>query len=147
MSTRIAKAENRHYYGLCSAIRAIVFVAEQGYDLSEDFSNDEAWTEYYLLWADDKTPAATARWKMLDEHTARIGAIAVLKEHRGHGHGKALVEHIDDIIAAQPHVKTIQMSEQDYALPFYEKLGYEVVGEGYMDGHIPHHKIIKQVRA
>lgn len=122
----------------------MVFIAEQGYSLHEDFSEREGLWQDYLLYVDEK-PAVTARWRMIEDDTARIGMIAALKDYRGQGHAKALVGHLSEMIAARDEVQKIQMSAQDYALPFYKKLGYDVVGDGYMEGHIPHHKIVKEV--
>ena len=40
---------------------------------------------------------------------------------------------------------TLMLDAQDHALTFYEKLGYQVEGEGFMDAGIPHHLMIKKL--
>ena len=36
-------------------------------------------------------------------------------------------------------------SAQDTAQAFYKKLGYEVVGEGFLDAEMPHHRMDKKL--
>lgn len=141
---KIIKADSKHDYAQCVAIRTLVFVAEQGYPLHEDFGEREELWEDWLLSVDDK-PAVTARSRMLNDETGRIGMIAALEEYRGQGYSKQLVGYLTELLSKNDKIKKIQISAQDYALPFYEKLGYEIVGDGYMEGHIPHHKVIKEV--
>lgn len=38
------------------------------------------------------------------------------------------------------------MSAQDHTISLYEKIGYRVVGEGYLEANIPHHKMEMIVR-
>ncbi|WP_267462133.1 GNAT family N-acetyltransferase [Carnobacterium viridans] len=40
---------------------------------------------------------------------------------------------------------TLMLDAQDHALTFYEKLGYQVEGEGFMDAGIPHHLMSKKL--
>ena len=122
-----------------------MFVVEQKDTLCSELDTEEDEYENYLLMLDEETPIATARWKMLDDKTAKIGRIAVLKEHRGQGQGRAIVAYLTDMLEVKEEIKVIEVSAQDQALPFYKKLGYEVVGEGYMEAGIPHHMVIKEV--
>ena len=46
---------------------------------------------------------------------------------------------MDDIRATAPDCKTFRLGAQDYAIPFYERLGFAVDGDGFMDAGIPHH--------
>ena len=32
-----------------------------------------------------------------------------------------------------------KLGSQDQAIPFYERLGFNIVGEGFVDAGIPHH--------
>ncbi|MBX2833430.1 MAG: GNAT family N-acetyltransferase [Micavibrio sp.] len=137
----IIKAENKNDYARCVAIRTLVFIVEQGYTIESDFENEDHW-EDYLLSAGEKA-IATARWKIKEPGTAKIGMIAVVKEVRGKGYGKTLVEHLIAALESRKDVNAIEMSVQDHALPFYKKLGFEIIGSGYMEGHVPHHKVIR----
>jgi predicted GNAT family N-acyltransferase len=66
-----------------------------------------------------------------------IGRMAVLKEFRGAGIGNALLlEAID--ICSKNKVKKISLSAQTYAIKFYQKEGFEVISEPYIDANIWH---------
>ncbi len=143
-SVEIKRADDKRSFDYCMAIRILVFAGEQGYllyDLYNELGAAEEGWENYLVWQDEKTPVATARWKMTDKETAKIGYVAVLKKYRGQGHGEAIVTHITDTLSRRSEIKKIQISSQDNTISFYEKNGYNVVGEGYFEGHIPHHKV------
>ena len=36
-------------------------------------------------------------------------------------------------------IATIKLGAQDTAIAFYQKLGFTVISEGYLDAAIPHH--------
>ncbi len=145
MSAKINHAHNKREYGYCAAIRALVFVQEQNCPIHTEFCKQEESYKDYVLYIDNNTPIATARWQMKEKDTAKIGRIAVLKNYRRQGHGTRLVTYITDKISGEKELKRIEMSAQDTALPFYKKLGYEVASEGYIEDNIPHHKIVKHV--
>ena len=50
-----------------------------------------------------------------------------------------------DIKSAGPHFKTLRIEAQDYTIPFYEKMGFTVVGDGFLEANIPHHAMEKCV--
>ena len=52
---------------------------------------------------------------------------------------------MDDAVRTVSDCKTLRLEAQDYAIPFYEKLGFTVVGEGFLDANIPHHAMEKTV--
>jgi len=64
--------------------------------------------------------------------------VAILKELRGKGAGRALMEAMEADASAQ-YPKHLQLLEsQVTALPFYEKLGWVPLGGIYTHEHIPH---------
>ena len=68
--------------------------------------------------------------------------VAVRREHRGTGIGAQLMQHLIKRLRNHPKVKTIAISAQIQALPFYEKLGFIAEGEEYLDADIPHRKMV-----
>jgi len=52
---------------------------------------------------------------------------------------------ISDIKSAGPNFKTLRIEAQDYTIPFYEKMGFTVVGDGFLEANIPHHAMEKCV--
>ncbi len=63
--------------------------------------------------------------------------VAVVTDLRGRGIGKALVEHAEALAQSLGYRRTI-LHARETAVPFYEKLGYAKVGEGFVEVTIPH---------
>ena len=129
-------------FARCIMIRTQVFVIEQG--ISAEIETDE-WendSTHYLLTEDNKA-LATARSRLIDENTIKIERVAVLKEARVRGVGTELMRYLLQDIHSQPNLETIKLGSQNSAIPFYEKLGFQVIGEEYLDAGIPHHFMVK----
>ena len=72
---------------------------------------------------------------LLDQ--AKIGRMAILKPYRHKGVGRILLDEI--IQTCQSHsLDQILLSAQTHAIPFYQKAGFKVVSEPYIDANIPH---------
>ena len=69
--------------------------------------------------------------------SGKIGRMAVLQNSRGKGLGKALLLAAIEF-CRENHWMDISLSAQTYALGFYEKAGFVVCSEVYMDAGIPH---------
>lgn len=123
-------------FAICMAIRMEVFVREQNVPLDEEMDEFDATATHYLARVDGQ-PAATARTRVIDG-TGKIERVAVRAPQRGTGVGRELMEHLIARLRNHPQVKQLKLSSQTQALPFYEKLGFEVTGEEYMEAGIPH---------
>jgi len=97
----------------------------------------------YYLAIDGEKVLGTARWRLIDNQTAKIERVAILKEARGQGVGTELMRYLLQDIDSQPNIQTIKLGSQNSAIPFYEKLGFQVIGEEYLDAGIPHHFMLK----
>ena len=117
-------------------LRRVVFIDEQGFTEAEEWDDLDA-EAVQLVVRDDGAPVASARL-LRDGATGKIGRICVLKSHRGHKLGAALVRFGIDHFRATEGVTRVYLSAQDHALGFYEKLGFRAYGEGYLDGVVPH---------
>ena len=73
--------------------------------------------------------------------TVQIGR--VLSVTHGQGHGAAVMRAGLDAIAVNVPCKTLFLESQTYAIGFYEKLGFRVVSEEYLDVGIPHRDMIR----
>lgn len=119
-----------------AAVRKTVFVDEQGYTLEEEFDDYDAACPHVVLLEDDE-PIATGRLILLPDGTAKLGRIAVLKPYRGQHLGARIVEALLKRAKEMGAVRAY-VSAQSYAVPFYEKFGFRVYGDEYLDGRIPH---------
>lgn len=72
---------------------------------------------------------------------ASIGRVVINEKNRGQNLGAALMGQTNSW-AKEYMEGPIKISAQSYAIPFYEKLGYEVVGDEYLEDDIPHKAMI-----
>ena len=114
-------------------IRTKVFIDEQQVPIELELDDlDE--TAQHLLVVDDKAyPVACAR--LLSNGS--IGRMAVLKAWRGLGVGSALLSEAISL-HAQHGLQTITLSAQVHAVTFYEKAGFVVMSQPYLDANILH---------
>jgi ElaA protein len=70
---------------------------------------------------------------------AAIGRVVTSKAARGTGAGlrmmREAIERCRERFGADVDIR---LGAQDYAIPFYRRLGFEPIGEGYLEDGIPH---------
>lgn len=118
-------------------IRETVFVAEQAVppELEWDAEDNDA---VHFLACEGDYPIGTAR--LLAD--GQIGRVSVLKDWRGLKVGEALLHAV--IAEAEKRGLSQQMlSAQVQATPFYEKLGFTVVSDEYLEAGIPHVDMVR----
>lgn len=79
----------------------------------------------------------------LDDRTLKMRQVAVKEKIQGAGVGKALVE-ASEAYAKMNSYKKMELNARDTAIPFYEKLGYEIVSDTFVEVGINHKKMVKQ---
>lgn len=146
------------------AIRFEVFVDEQGVDpkAERDVLDPDPRTFHCLVVDDEGMPLATGRllaphtdifhgegaFGAMDPAVPHIGRVAVRKVARNTGAGSALMVELEAEAlkrhGADGSVR-VELSAQDQAMPFYEKLGYTTYGDAYLDEGISHRDAYKIV--
>lgn len=128
-------------FEIVKAIRTCVFTNEQGADADNEFDEYDKISLFALLYEGDK-PVGTAR---IAETAAgiKIGRIAILKECRGKGYGADIVKAVTDR-AFDMGADKVLVDAQNYAVPFYEKLGFKVIGAEITDRGLPHIPMCRQ---
>jgi len=127
-----------------SAIRAIrerVFIHEQGVPVELEWDGLDSACAHVLAWNDRGEAIGTARM----QQNGTIGRMAVLKGWRGRGVGRALLQTLLDL-ATRRGLSRVTLSAQTHALGFYERAGFDVVGEPFIDAGIPHRKMVKELK-
>jgi predicted GNAT family N-acyltransferase len=127
-------------------IRTAVFVVEQQVPAIEEIDLLDRTAPFLVAYANDGTPAGTARILLPDEDTAKIGRVAVLPAWRHQGLGRHLMEAAETFIREQTNASSIKLGSQISALPFYEKLGYVPFGDPFVEAGIDHVMMQKSVR-
>lgn len=115
------------------AIRKTVFVDEQGVpeDLEWDGLDEQAY--HVMAFAPDGQPIGTGRL-LQDGH---IGRVAVLKEWRGKGVGRALLDMLL-VISNKMGYEEVKLHAQTRVLDFYLRKGFVAQGQEFMEAGIPH---------
>ncbi len=127
----------------CALIREMVFIIGQNIEqeMEMDGKDDEA---VHFLLKHFGTPIATARARQIEDGIWKIERVAVLKEYRSYGYGKRIMDEIEKVLkekGARKYVLNAQIQVQG----FYEKLGYNAVGDVFEEANIPHVKMEKVV--
>jgi len=116
-------------------IRKSVFVEEQQVplELELDEYEDDA---IHFIGIQDDVPMAASRLRWSGEY-GKLERICILKHLRGQSYGKQLIEAMEQTIQEHGYSKAI-LGAQTHAVSFYERLGYQVVSEEFIDAGIPH---------
>ena len=128
----------------CLLVRRAVFIEEQGVSEQEEIDAHDGdpalvTSAVHVLGRLEGRPVATGRL-LLDYapgERAHVGRVAVLRELRGRGHGRAVMEWLHDE-ARRRELPGITLAAQLHALGFYELLGYVARGDVFLDTGIEH---------
>ncbi|MBC7848195.1 MAG: GNAT family N-acetyltransferase [Chitinophagaceae bacterium] len=80
----------------------------------------------------------------LDKQLVRLRQMAVLNNLQGKGIGRALTQFAENI-ARDIGYRKITMHARKPVRGFYEKLGYQVVGDEFLEITIPHYEMEKEL--
>lgn len=119
-------------------IRKKVFVAEQNVPEEEEVDSFDVLDGecQHVLLIEDEIAVGTGRVRLVDEY-GKLQRVAILKEYRQYGFGKVIILKLEELAAAQGATKA-KLDAQVHAIGFYEKLGYSVQSEVFMDAGIEH---------
>ena len=113
-------------------IRFAVFVEEQGVPAELEMDDNDAQCVHALAFADGH---AIGTGRLLPD--GHIGRLAVLKDWRGRGAGRALLRALLDAARRRGH-RQVMLSAQSHALGFYRAEGFAPEGPVYEEAGIPH---------
>jgi len=118
-------------------IREIVFIDEQECPPEEEFDGLDEESIHFIAYITGE-PVGTSRYRTTDKGV-KLERFAVLKEHRGKGVGKRLVQTAIVQIAATFEAGTLlYMHAQLDAMPLYARYGFEKVGDKFVEAGIEH---------
>ncbi|MFN3576276.1 MAG: GNAT family N-acetyltransferase, partial [Tabrizicola sp.] len=120
----------------CQALRRVVFIEEQGVSEEDELDGLDGRAIHLLAW-DGECPVGTARL-LVKGSAGKIGRVCVLPEARGLGLGAALIRSALQELGRMPGVTEACLDAQSHATGFYEKLGFQVEGDEFLDAGIPH---------
>lgn len=127
-------------------IRFDVFVMEQKITCEYDIDEIDKISHHVMAINDNGEMVSYCR--IINEgivyDESSIGRVVTLKKHRNKGIGYNVIKKALDFIKENLKYKNVKLSSQEHAIGFYEKLGFKVCSEVYLDANIPHVKMIKE---
>lgn len=124
-------------------LRCEVFVVEQDC-VYQDIDGKDEKALHVLGFKNDTVVAYTRIFKPgFYFKEASIGRVVVAKNQRQFKYGYAIMEASIDAIKNTYNETTIKISAQTYLKRFYNNLGFQEVGEGYLEDGIPHIGMVK----
>ncbi len=129
-----------HDIAACRRLRRIVFIDEQGVSEADEVDDRDS-DAVHLLATVSGRPVGSARL-LTDGDTGKIGRVCVLKDQRGTGLGAALIRAAVDQFRGMPGIAFVKLGAQTHATGFYERLGFQAVGEVYQDAGIAHRNMV-----
>ncbi|AND39008.1 MULTISPECIES: GNAT family N-acetyltransferase [Cytobacillus] len=140
MEVRIVSSEQELHDAF--SVRKQVFINEQNVPEEEEIDQFEDEAVHFVLY-NNGMPAGAGRFRTVDGN-GKVERICVLKENRQSGSGKAIMDKIEEH-AKKQGLPALKLNAQTQAIPFYEKLGYQVISEEFMDAGIPHRTMKKTI--
>ncbi len=123
-------------------LRAAVFVVEQECAYQDVDGKDQK-AFHVLCQERGKLLAYTRIFRPGDYfEKASIGRVVVDRSSRDRGLGEKIMKVSVDFLVEELSEKTMELSAQTYLLRFYENLGFQSVGDTYLEDGIPHIKMV-----
>ena len=125
---------NDELYGLMQ-LRCAVFVVEQECAYLDLDGKDK--NAFHVFAKDEQgNIKACLRFVEKDADTVHMGRVITVD--RGTGMGAKLIKAGIDAVRANTDKKAVYLEAQSYAVGFYEKSGFVVIGEEFEEDGIPH---------
>lgn len=137
---RVASGDWATLGAMAMAVRARVFILEQGVPAAIERDAHDATSRHVVAFGPDGEAIGTGRL-LPDGH---IGRLAVLKDWRGRGVGAALFERLLNL-AADAGMQRLELNAQTPAAGFYARYGFTTQGTEFEEAGLPHIAMARQV--
>ena len=131
----VREARSKEEVTAALSLRGRVFCEEQGvsFEADQDGRDPEA---THIVAVEDGRVIGTCRL-VFRGPVARLGRLAVERDHRGGGLAAAILERAD-LIASEAGADSIALHAQTYAQTLYERAGYVEYGPTFVEEGIEH---------
>ncbi|WP_134700227.1 GNAT family N-acetyltransferase [Ammoniphilus sp. YIM 78166] len=128
-------------------VRHAVFVHEQKVPAELEYdSHDDAPTTLHFVAYNENSPIGAARIRTYAPGIAKVERVAVMSSNRGAGIGAMIMKRIEEQAASLGYTR-LKLNSQLQAVPFYRRLGYESVGDVFVEADIEHLAMEKELEA
>ena len=114
-----------------------------GLDLDEENLAQENRQLHFGLFEEDKIKACVLIQPFKDTH-AKLRQMAVTDDNQGKGYGSTMVDEVEKYLR-EIGMTNIELHARTSAVGFYEKKGYSVFGDEFLEVGIPHLKMRKSI--
>ncbi len=139
----ISVIENEQLMQEAQKIRFTVFVEEQHVPRELELDQFEQCSTHLLARINDHA-VGTLRFRVYQQFV-KIERVAILPKYRGLDLGRQLMQTAEQIIHQRYPGQSILLYAQQRSLKFYLKLGYQQMGEPFLQAGIEHIKCIKEI--
>lgn len=139
----VIQVDNDQHYQDALEVRREVFINEQHVPPELEIDELEKDAIHFVVYDEDHHPIGAGRLRIIDEK-GKVERICVRKENRGQSIGQLIMDKIESV-ALSCRVPTLLLNSQSHAIPFYERLGYVVISDEFMDAGIPHKTMEKKL--
>ncbi len=125
------------------SVRQKVFVDEQAVPVHLELDEHDQSAVHFIAY-DGDIPIGAGRIRVPEPGIAKVERVCILPQYRGKHLGNLLMETMESY-SKSAKLKTVKLYAQSYAVPFYEKLDYQITSPEFMDAGIPHRAMQKQL--
>ena len=126
-------------------LRSIVFVVEQNC-IYQDIDDIDK-TSYHIFMKEKDKPEIKVYLRVFekDKDTAQIGRVVTAQDKRRKGYASELIKKGIDIAKNELKKNKVYLEGQVYASKLYEKLGFKIISDEFLEDGIPHYKMLKNL--
>jgi ElaA protein len=126
-------------------LRLAVFSIEQNCPYQDADGKDQ---RSFHLWMEDEKKEMLAYSRIVEPGVSykevSIGRVVTAQAVRGSGAGRELMKRSIGFIEKKYGMVPIRISAQCYLKKFYKEFNFEVIGEEYIEDHIPHVEMLRK---
>ena len=123
-------------------VRREVFIREQQVPESIEMDEKEKESVHFAVYKEND-PVGAGRLRIVNQK-GKAERVCVLADFRKEGLGLRIMNEME-YVAAEKGAETMQLNAQVSAVPFYQRIGYEVVSEMFYDAGIEHVQMEKSL--
>ena len=126
-------------------LRSIVFVVEQNC-IYQDLDDIDK-TSYHIFMKEKDNPEIKVYLRVFekDKDTAQIGRVVTAQDKRRKGYASELIKKGIEIAKNELKKNKVYLEGQVYASKLYEKLGFKIISDEFLEDGIPHYKMLKNL--
>ena len=128
----------------CLEIRRVVFIEGQGVPLERERRDEDKACRHFMA-IDEEKALGTLR-VICEGDSAKVQRMAVLAEAQGKGVGAKMLAFVLDELTKEDSLKRAILGSQEHAIAFYQKAGFQIIGEPFIDAGITHYLMEKPLR-